>query len=76
MAATHTAPPTAATQTTEDGFLADRVAFWDRFTGFTLKTTVALVWFCAWLWWCTFAGFGFLHALSLPVIAALIFVLL
>lgn len=73
MAAT---PSTATPTATEEGFLADRLAFWDRFTGFTLKVTASLVWFCAWLWWCAFAGFTFLHVLSLPVVVAIFFAVL
>jgi hypothetical protein len=57
---------------TEEGFLADRVAFWDRFTGFTLKTTVSLIVFCAWLWWCTFAGFTFFHVIVLPIVVGIV----
>ncbi len=53
--------------TTPDAFMADRMAFWDRFTGFTLKTTVAIFIFCAWLWWCAIAGFSILHIVSLPI---------
>ncbi len=63
--ATHSAAPPAAV--TPDAFLADRMAFWDRFTGFTLRTTVSTVIFCAWLWWCAFAGFSILHILTLPI---------
>ena len=63
--ATHSAAPPAPV--TSESFLADRFAFWDRFTGFTLKTTVAIFIFCGWLWWCAIAGFSILHILTLPV---------
>ena len=53
--------------TTADAFMADRVKFWDRFTGFTLKTTVSLFIFCGWLWWCAMTGFSLLHIITLPI---------
>ncbi len=67
MAETH--PTTAATlaPVTPDAFMADRMAFWGRFTGFTLKTTVGIFIFCGWLWWCAIAGFGLLHIAVLPI---------
>ena len=52
---------------TPDAFMADRTAFWDRFTGFTLKTTVSLFIFCGWLWWCAISGFSLLHVVTLPI---------
>ncbi|HTZ70548.1 MAG TPA: hypothetical protein VMB71_07860 [Acetobacteraceae bacterium] len=61
---------------TEDGFLADRMSFWGRVTGATVKVGASIIFFCAWLWWCTFYGFGFFHALILPVVVAAIFVFL
>jgi hypothetical protein len=69
--------PTPVTgPTTAEGFLEDRLKFWDRFTGFTLKTTVSLVAFCAWLWWCAITGFSLLHIITLPiVIGALVMML-
>ncbi len=70
MAAVETTEPAGVTPsgiTTEEGFLADRLDFWGRFTGFTLKATASLIFFCAWLWWATFAGFSLLHVLVLPI---------
>jgi len=61
---------------TAEAFLADRLAFWDRFTGFTVKTTAALIFFCAWLWWCSSTGFTFLHSITLPVGVAIAFIAL
>jgi hypothetical protein len=66
MAAVQPADTTGPT--TEEGFLADRLAFWDRFTGATLKVTASLIVFCAWLWWATFAGFTFFHVIALPIV--------
>jgi len=60
---------------TEESFLADRLSFWDSVTSATLKVA-AVLFFCAWLWWCAFAGFGFLHVLVLPVVVGAIFVFL
>jgi hypothetical protein len=74
MAAVQSAEPTGPT--TEEGFLADRMAFWDRFTGFTLKTTASLIVFCAWLWWATFAGFTLLHVIALPVVIGILLLVL
>jgi hypothetical protein len=74
MAAVQTTDPTGTT--TEDGFLADRMNFWDRFTGFTLKVTASLIFFCAWLWWATFAGFSLLHVLVLPVVVVILMLVL
>ena len=74
MAAVPSAEPTGPT--TEEGFLADRMAFWDRFTGFTLKTTASLIVFCAWLWWSTFAGFTLLHVITLPVVIGILLLVL
>jgi hypothetical protein len=69
-----------ATQTdaplTEEQFLADRLSFWGIVTSATIKVAVSILFFCAWLWWCAFAGFGFLHVLVLPVVVGAIFVLL
>jgi hypothetical protein len=62
--------------TTEDGFLADRLKFWDRFTGFTTKTTVSLFVFCGWLWWCAITGFSLLHVIALPVVVGVLMMLL
>jgi hypothetical protein len=70
MADTTPAPVTGPT--TEDAFLADRMKFWDRFTGFTLKTTVGLVVFCAWLWWCAITGFSLFHIILLPVAVGIV----
>ena len=71
MAETHpstlTAAPAAAVPVTPDAFLADRMAFWGRFTGFTLKTTVSIFIFCGWLWWCAISGFSLLHIVTLPI---------
>jgi hypothetical protein len=50
--------------------------FWDRFTGFTLKVTASLIFFCAWLWWATFAGFSLLHVLVLPVVVVILMLVL
>ena len=65
---THPVAANAAGPTTPEAFLADRMTFWDRFTGFTLKTTVGLVLFCGWLWWCAIAGFSLFHIIVLPVV--------
>jgi hypothetical protein len=70
MAETTQAPVTGPT--TPDAFLADRLKFWDRFTGFTLKTTVGLVAFCGWLWWCAISGFSLLHIVVLPIVVGVI----
>jgi hypothetical protein len=71
MADTETSPP--AGKLTEEAFLADRMSFWSWFTGLTTKTTVALIVFCAWLWWCGVGGFSLFHVITLPVALALIF---
>ena len=74
MADPRLTPPTAPI--TQEGFLADRLGFWDRVTGATLKVAVAVIFFCGWLWWCAFAGFTFLHVAVLPITVALIFMFL
>jgi hypothetical protein len=61
---------------TEDKFLADRMSFWHSVTSATLKVAASVLFFCAWLWWCAFAGFGFLHVLVLPVVVGALFVFL
>lgn len=61
---------------TAEGFLADRMAFWGRFTGFTAKTTGALIYFCAWLWWASANGYTLLDIVALPVGVAILFVVL
>jgi hypothetical protein len=61
---------------TEDQFYADRLSFWGIVTNATLKVGASVIFFCAWLWWCTFAGFGFLHVIVLPIIVAALFILL
>ncbi len=70
------APTPVTGPTTAEGFLADRLKFWDRFTGFTLKTTAALVVFCAWLWWCAITGFSLLHIIALPVVVGVLVMML
>ena len=65
-------PAPVLAPTTAEAFLADRMTFWHRFTGFTLKTTVGLVVFCAWLWWCAVAGFSLLHIIALPVLIGIV----
>ena len=72
----NTVPSPVTGPTTEDGFLADRLTFWNRFTGFTLKTTVALFVFCGWLWWCAITGFSLLHVLALPVVVGVLVMML
>ncbi len=72
----HAPGTVVAGPTTADAFLADRLKFWDRFTGFTLKTTVGLVFFCGWLWWCAFAGFSLLHIIVLPIIVGIVTIVL
>ena len=67
MAESHPTPAAPTTALTPAAFMADRVAFWARFTGFTLKTTVGLIIFCAWLWWCAMSGFSLLHIIVLPI---------
>jgi Na+/melibiose symporter-like transporter len=74
MAETSTTPVSGPT--TPDAFLADRMKFWGRFTDFTLKTTVSLVVFCAWLWWCTDAGFSLLHIIVLPIVVGILVMVL
>jgi hypothetical protein len=74
MADASATPPDAPV--TEEAFLASRMSFWHFFTGMTTKMTVGLIYFCGWLWWCSFAGFSLLHVLALPVVVALIFVFL
>jgi hypothetical protein len=69
-------PPTVVAPTTAEAFLVDRLKFWDRFTGFTLKTTVGLVVFCAWLWWCGVTSFSLLHIIVLPVLVGLVVMVL
>jgi hypothetical protein len=69
MADTHTSAP-AQGPTTAEGFLADRMSFWHSVTGMTTKTAAALIVFCAWLWWCTFAGFSIFHVVLLPIAVA------
>jgi hypothetical protein len=66
------APDTTA-KLTEETFLADRMSFWSWFTGLTTKTTVAIIVFCAWLWWCGVSGFSLFHVLTLPVALAAVF---
>jgi hypothetical protein len=61
---------------TEDSFLKDRLSFWDRVTGATVKVAAGVIFFCAWLWWCAFAGFSFFHVLVLPAVIAAIVVFL
>jgi hypothetical protein len=65
MADTETTPTPG--KLTEEAFLQDRMNFWSWLTGMTMKTTVALIVFCAWLWWCGVGGFTILHVLTLPV---------
>lgn len=72
----HSTPSTPAKPVTAEAFLADRLAFWDRFTSFTTKSTASLIFFCAWLWWCSATGFTFLHTISLPIVTAILFVAL
>ncbi len=74
MADAHIAQPAAPL--TEASFLADRMSFWHSLTALTVKAAASLLYFCAWLWWCAFAGFTFFHVLALPVIVALIFIFL
>ena len=74
MADTRFTQPNA--QLTQESFLADRMDFWGRVTGATVKTAASLFFFCGWLWFCTFWGFGLLHVLALPIIVALIAVFL
>ena len=71
MADTETSPTTG--KLTEEAFLADRMSFWSWFTGLTLKITVGLIAFCAWLWWCGVYSFSLLHVVTLPVVLAAIF---
>lgn len=61
---------------TSEAFLADRMSFWHSLTGLTLRLTASLLYFCAWLWWCTFAGFTLLHVIALPIVVVLIFLFL
>jgi hypothetical protein len=61
---------------TEDKFYADRLSFWGNVTGATMKVAASVIFFCAWLWWCAFAGFGLLHIIVLPIIVAALFILL
>jgi hypothetical protein len=61
---------------TEESFLADRMSFWHSITSLTVKITASLIYFCAWLWWCSAGGFTFFHVLALPVVVALIFLFL
>jgi hypothetical protein len=61
---------------TEESMLADRMSFWHSVTSLTTKLAAGLLYFCAWLWWCAFAGFTFFHVLALPVVVALIFIFL
>jgi hypothetical protein len=61
---------------TEESFFETRVTFWDRVTSATMKVAASVIFFCAWLWWCAFTGFGFLHVLVLPVVVGAIVVLL
>ncbi len=61
---------------TEEKFFDDRLSFWGSVTSATMKVAASVLFFCAWLWWCAFAGFGFLHVLVLPVVVGAIFVLL
>ncbi len=61
---------------TEENFLADRMSFWHSVTKLTTKTAAALIYFCAWLWWCSAGGFTFLHVIALPIVAVLIFLFL
>jgi hypothetical protein len=61
---------------TEEVFMADRLSFWARVTSASTKVAVSVLYFCAWLWWCSATGFGFLHVLALPVVVGAIFVLL
>jgi hypothetical protein len=61
---------------TEASFLADRMSFWHSVTNLTTKVAAGVLYFCAWLWWCAFAGFTFFHVLALPIVVALIFIFL
>ena len=61
---------------TEDKFYADRLSFWGIVTNATLKVAASVIFFTAWLWWCAFAGFSFLHVIVLPIIVAALFILL
>jgi hypothetical protein len=63
-------PPNAPL--TEASFLADRMTFWGRVTGATVKVAAGLFFFCGWLWFCAFNGFTLLHVLALPVVVALL----
>jgi hypothetical protein len=61
---------------TEESFFADRLSFWGSVTGATVKVAAGVIFFCGWLWWCAFAGFGFLHVLVLPIVIGAIVVFL
>jgi hypothetical protein len=61
---------------TAESFHADRMSFWHSVTKLTTKTAAALVFFCAWLWWCSAGGFTLFHSLALPVVVGLIFLFL
>jgi hypothetical protein len=71
MAETETSPTTG--KLTEEAFLADRLSFWSFFTGLTTKTTVGIIVFCAWLWWCGVSGFSLFHVITLPIALAAVF---
>ena len=73
MADTETHPATSTGALNEETFLADRMKFWSWFTGMTTRTTVALVVFCAWLWWCGVTSFSLFHVITLPIALAAIF---
>jgi hypothetical protein len=61
---------------TPEAFLASRLAFWERFNVFTLKTTVSLLIFCAWFWWAGVTSFSFLHVITLPIAVGIAVVVL
>ena len=68
--------PSSSAPITEESLFADRLSFWHSLTNLTVKLTGGLLYFCAWLWWCAFAGFTFFHVLALPVVVGLIFIFL
>jgi len=71
MAETENQAPAGAL--TEADFMADRVKFWDAWTGFTLHVSISLVFLLIYLWSGAVDGFSFSKTLLLIVACVLVF---
>lgn len=71
MAETETTAPAGAI--TEDAFMANRVKFWDAWTGFTFNASLALVFLLIYLWSYSAGGFSLGSTLVFLVAVAAVF---